>query len=432
MPRRSATGNVTKRCSCIRKWTCAHPWYVAYKAATKDARRAGERFRRNLDDLIGRHCENLREAQAEGRRAIVAWLDGRDPGSLQPTDRPTLARLIEEYERRPSASANGKEQVGPITSAEVKGRPFGLWYVEDINREALEAFQRSRPTVAGNRNLAYLRALFNWAVADGLLPSTPFRVAHVAVVKLARESARARRLQGDEGDRLIAAAGPHLRDLVVAALETGCRLGELLSLQWHQVRFSPRAELFLPAQKTKAKKDRRVPVSTALLPVLTARHHDPNGDPQPGDAYVFGDEVGRRVGDIKKAWQTAVLRAHGHTPLWLKVKGAHGKVGPILSPESQEAYRAADLHFHDLRREAGSRWMDAGVSLATIQRWLGHANISQTSTYLAASHGRDEDDMHAYESRIGRIGPVAHRGIFSGSNGPERTRSGDSLTKKLK
>jgi hypothetical protein len=47
--------------------------------------------------------------------------------------------------------------------------------------------------------------------------------------------------------------------------------------------------------------------------------------------------------------------------------------------------------------------MDAGVPLATIQRWLGHANISQTSTYLGASLGNDERDMRAYEERIGRV-----------------------------
>ena len=47
--------------------------------------------------------------------------------------------------------------------------------------------------------------------------------------------------------------------------------------------------------------------------------------------------------------------------------------------------------------------MDAGIPLATIQRWLGHANISQTSTYLGASLGADELDMQQYEKRIGRL-----------------------------
>ena len=62
-----------------------------------------------------------------------------------------------------------------------------------------------------------------------------------------------------------------------------------------------------------------------------------------------------------------------------------------------------DLHFQDLRREAGSRWMDAGVPLATIQRWLGHHNISQTSTYLAATGGGDAAAMRAFELTIGRV-----------------------------
>lgn len=60
-----------------------------------------------------------------------------------------------------------------------------------------------------------------------------------------------------------------------------------------------------------------------------------------------------------------------------------------LSPESRGALATIDLHFHALRREAGSRWMDAGVPLATIQRWLGHTNMSQTSTYLTTPIGKN-------------------------------------------
>ena len=69
--------------------------------------------------------------------------------------------------------------------------------------------------------------------------------------------------------------------------------------------------------------------------------------------------------------------------------------------------------------------MDAGIPLATIQRWLGHANISQTSTYLGASLGGDEHDMQVYEARIGRPSkatvevenPVTHSDVLDGSNG---------------
>jgi hypothetical protein len=133
-----------------------------------------------------------------------------------------------------------------------------------------------------------------------------------------------------EETRLLEKAGEDLADLITAAIETGMRLGELLSLQWHQVWLSPR-ELFLPAGKTKARKDRRVPISKPLLAVLQRRRLDPAGEPLPSDAFVFGDAVGRRRRSIKTAWRLTCQRA--------------GIVG---------------LHFHDLRREAGSWWRDSG------------------------------------------------------------------------
>src|SRR5262249_55235413 len=151
-------------------------------------------------------------------------------------------------------------------------------------------------------------ALFNWAVVDGLVSSSPFKVGTVSVVKLAREESRTRRLQVGEEIKLLAACdkgidkrgrpfrgNPQLQALIIAALETGCRLGELLSLQWRQVG----RDLFLPAGKTKAKRARRVPISTRLQTLLDGRRNDPAGEPLPPDAFVFGDELGRRHGAIK-------------------------------------------------------------------------------------------------------------------------------------
>src|SRR5205085_5805969 len=135
------------------------------------------------------------------------------------------------------------------------------------------------------------------------------------------------------------------------------------------------------------------PISTVLQAVLDRRRNDPAGEALPPDAYVFGDEVGRQRRSVKTAWRLTCKRA-----------------------------KVDNLHFHDLRREAGSRWMDAGVPLATIQRWLGHANISQTSTYLGASLGNDERDMRAYEERIGRVPtPLTPVDVSRGSDGRRRT-----------
>ncbi len=40
------------------------------------------------------------------------------------------------------------------------------------------------------------------------------------------------------------------------------------------------------------------------------------------------------------------------------------------------------LHFHDLRHEAGSRWIEGGVPIHHVQALIGHSNVKQTSTYL--------------------------------------------------
>jgi integrase len=45
-----------------------------------------------------------------------------------------------------------------------------------------------------------------------------------------------------------------------------------------------------------------------------------------------------------------------------------------LTPTSRAAYAAVGLHFHDLRREAGSRWLEGGVPLHKVRDRLGHAN----------------------------------------------------------
>src|SRR5262245_7332485 len=335
MPRSSVTNNVRKRCACEYWTTCAHPWHLHFQDRKT-------RYRENLDDLIGFHPRTLSEAQTEARRAIVAKQEHRDPRDVLPSDDPTLADLFRQYAREHGAPRD-PWQVKRILAIELRGgdglRRFGTWRATAVTRDALKQFQRLRPLVAGNRDLALLRTVFNWAVLGDRLPATPFRKGNVPAVKLQREEPRTRRLYPGEEERLLNAGGG-LRDLIVAALETGCRTGELLSLQWYQVRFHPRAEIFLPAQKTKAKKDRRVPISVVLRQVLDARRLDPAGDPLPPAAFVFGDALGRRRGDIRNAWKVVVLKANGHTPVWRRNNAKQH--GSTLAPISRAELATID------------------------------------------------------------------------------------------
>lgn len=139
------------------------------------------------------------------------------------------------------------------------------------------------------------------------------------------------------------------------------------------------------------------------LRVFRAREsvcQDPAGQPFGPEAHVFGDAVGRKVASIKRAWETAVLKAHGHTPAWT---GSNK-----LSAASRAALRAINLHFHDLRHEAGSRLLEQGWPLHHVQEMLEHANVSQTSTYLNATRIGLQDSMRRFDEAGSRCNLVAN------------------------
>jgi integrase len=228
-----------------------------------------------------------------------------------------------------------------------------------------------------NRLLARLRHVFSWAVEEGYVDASPFKKGGVTVIRLEHraESPRTRRLEPDQTDpktgdvaregeerRLLKHAGPHLRALIVAALNTGCRQGELLSLEWWQVRLDDKGlarELHLPATHTKTHEARVIPIGPRLRAELAMRRHAPDGQDLPLTARVFGNEVGEPVTTIREAWE-----------------------------ETCTAAGIEDLHFHDLRREFACRLLEAKTDLHDVREFLGHANITTTSTYLRSTSAR--------------------------------------------
>ena len=93
---------------------------------------------------------------------------------------------------------------------------------------------------------------------------------------------------------------------------------------------------------------------------------------------MFGNEVGGRIKNVKTAWETAVLRAHG-----VKPERTRGK----LSAENRAKLAEIDLNFHDLRHEAGSRKLEGYGGqqpwpLHAVSVWLGHTKLETTAKYL--------------------------------------------------
>ncbi|PYR95644.1 MAG: hypothetical protein DMF84_00145 [Acidobacteria bacterium] len=84
---------------------------------------------------------------------------------------------------------------------------------------------------------------------------------------------------------------------------------------------------------------------------------------------------------------------------------SNGKGISRLSRESEAAYLAINLHFHDLRHEAGSRLLEAGWPVHHVQHMLGHSSLQQTCTYL---NGRSAVSMNRCGRSI-KPAPLANR-----------------------
>ena len=423
--------NLRKLCDHPRRrWaSCACPWHFHFK--WKDTH---HRF--SLDKHLDQHIDSKSEAEDEAAKIRIAIKAGTF-GQAAPREDMTLQQLADTYleryvnKERAATADDFRSGLRVICGTRLPRptggtAPFGEWRLADIVTDTIERYREARRaagtgTGGTNRSLSRLRALYNWGVRIGYVDRTPYKRATETVVKLSRETARSRRLNADldEESKLLAACDPHLRAVVECALETGMRRGEILSLQWREVVgmtveemsvvWAARSEIVLLAAKTKTKRDRRIPISTRLRAILEMRRFDPAGQPHGRDRYVFGNELGQRVASTKRAWMTAVLKAHGEKPSYTATAN--------LTPESRAALRAINLHFHDLRREAGSRWLDGGVPLHTVRDWLGHTNISQTSTYLSGTQQTQHDAMTAYEATLQRIATMV------GTGGKKRPRS---------
>jgi integrase len=422
MPRRVNDG-IRKRCDCPRRqWAkCAHPWHFGFH-------HRGREYRYSLHVIAqarGEQSPTMKSDAAKWRDQLRAEIRaGRfiEPDAPRSVPEPahvrlTFGDLCGEYLKRhvqvPTRRPRGRREMEiliamlrraeiPVANgatARLETKPLDAIVRADV--EAVRAWRRQQQAdgksragtkggeVGTNRLLSRLRHVFSWAIAEGYITDTPFKRGPVSVVKLETsvEGARTRRLvpsvtlpdgtvRDGEEVRLLKHAAPHLRALITAALSTGCRLGELLSLQWSQIRRDEQDQarwLLLPAAKTKTAEARVIPVGPNLRAVLELRRHACDGKEQPTTAYVFGNEVGERVKSIRTAWELTCERA-----------------------------AISDLHFHDLRREFASRLLESHADLHDVQMFLGHAAITTTSRYLQSTPVRLERALARLEGAVSR------------------------------
>lgn len=321
--------------------------------------------------------------------------DSRGRGVTVPKDGPvTFAQLAKVFEERyvlakglkttddfkwrikPLLERFGDRDISTIRSADVED-----WQADLRKPRPIHGVVRPPSAATVNRAVGHLRRILNWAVSREYISSSPFTRGGVALIKFDREdNRRNRRISPEEEERLIAAASPHLRALMILAFDAGVRAGEMLKLRSQDADLE-RGELTLRAHTTKSGKTRKVPISTKrLLAVIEWFRTDSNGRPRSPRAPLIVNEAGESIGGFRTSWETAVLRTYGYTPT--KDRPLRDSKTNSLTPEARKAFNAIDLHWHDLRHEYACRLAERGVPITKIQYLLGHASVVTTERYI--------------------------------------------------
>jgi integrase len=253
---------------------------------------------------------------------------------------------------------------------EMKLSNFSLSLLEEWQSRKLSENRQERKAGNGelpplkpasvNRALACLKHMFTKALDWEMVSDDIFN--KVRKVKMSPENnRRLRYLSFEEITYLLNACDKHLKPIVIFAINTGCRRGEILGLTWDRTDLT---HGFIHLDDTKSGKRREVPINGDLRAVLEEKIK------KRGSPYVFVNPAaaidangklhnGGRYCDIKKSFATACQKAG-----------------------------ISDFHFHDLRHTFASQLVMNGVDITTVSKLLGHANLTMTLRYahLAPNH----------------------------------------------
>jgi len=264
-------------------------------------------------------------------------------------------------------------------------KPMATLTPTEIEKWQIGELDRGLNPATVNRNLTALRSIFTKAYTTELTPSNPLktvknlkelddkRTRHLSPLEETklfnelrkrnqrivdnRKSANDMRKQRNYDlfpklDKQLFA--DHLEPMVIIAIKTGIRKGELLSLNWNDINLNEKI-ITVRAANAKSSKVRHIPLSANCCSCIEQwrnQQAEPTG-------LVFKNAKGERFTDIKKSWSKLI-----------------GDAG------------ITNFRFHDLRHHFASKLVMETVPLNTVREFLGHGDISTTLRYahLAKDH----------------------------------------------
>jgi integrase len=335
----------------------------------------------------------LKNEARDARDAMLRDLEKRTVSQIKTGTRMTFADLADHCSEtlyKPAIIVEGRKIEGVRSHNTAQNylkllkRFFGNRPLKDITTETLYDYRRWRLEIGSqhpearkkdikvpvklatiNKELSLLRRIMRHALAKGWVTKDVFFGSKV--IDVSAEMERSRILSRGEEERLlkscqgerevtytrkrkgktetitakISADNPLLKGMILLAIDSGLRRGEILKLRWDDIDFEQNV-IHVVATNTKTEKERWVPLTArAKAELLRIRG--------------MNDEKPFPISDFKRSWAAAKRIA-----------------------------RIDDLHFHDLRATAITRWQQHGLPLGFASKLAGHANVSTTSKFYTS------------------------------------------------
>jgi len=353
-------------------------WFYAYTIG-------GKRRRYRLGSYPG--------LSTDGARGVVPGLAGDVSRGIDPQARREAERIEAERSRVATLRVFLDDRYEPWAQTHLKSATFQLarirsdfaeWLDKPMTTITTEILEDTRAkwrkgglaARTTNRDMQRLQAVLSRAVATKVLDRNPFdelkplkvdRKGRVRFLSADEESALRKALT-DREERLRTARdrfnawrkarhlkllppregvyGDRLQPMVLLALNTGLRRGELLALRWADVDLTAKL-LTVTGTNAKSGNTRHIPLNAEAVTVLETWR-----TLRKDDGLLFGRRDGRRMKRTSRGWA--------------RVKEDAG---------------ITNFRFHDLRHHFASRMVQSGVDLNTVRELLGHADIETVMIY---------------------------------------------------
>jgi len=314
----------------FRNKSLAEEWAQKTEAAIKDGIyfKTQEAGKRTLAELINRYIENelpQRNSDHDNfKRQLNWWKDRIGAYFLSGITPALLAEYRDKLKAEPSVR-------------------------EFKNGTRIEK-ERTDATV--NRYMAALSVVFSVAVSEYCwLHENPM----LKVRKKTEARGRTRFLTDEERKTLLESCKKihekYLYKVVVLALSTGARYGEIINLKWAEVDFKNKLIYLLD---TKNGESRSVPISGQAYDLLKELHNEKLNKKvvKISSDYVFARSDGKKPMELRNLWYDAL-----------------------------EDSGIENLRLHDLRHTAASYLAKNGATLIQLKHILGHKTLAMCARY---------------------------------------------------